>query len=66
MEITINSKPFTLPEGATVADALKAADIDPKGIATAVNGHVVKRDERDSRALVQGDTIVVIKAFYGG
>lgn len=66
MEITINSKPFTLPEGTTLTEALKAAEIAPTGIATAVNGHVVKRDERDARTLAEGDSVVVIKAFYGG
>lgn len=66
MEIIINSKPFEVPEGTTVADALATAGCDGKGVATAVNGEVVPAGNRAEVILKEGDTILLIKAFYGG
>lgn len=66
MEVKINDKIITLPDGATVADALEAASIAPQGIATAVNSKVVRADDRATTALADGDSILIIKAFYGG
>ncbi len=66
MKITINEVSLELPTGATLQDALDAKGIAPAGIATAVNGAVVPAVRRASRALAEGDNIVIIKAFYGG
>ena len=66
MEIKINDKTVNLPEGSTVADALAAMEISPAGIATALNGTVVPAHRRGEIILNQGDSIIVIKAFYGG
>jgi len=66
MEITINNVTVELPEGATLKEALEAKGIAPEGIATAVNGKVVAAVMRSSKTLSAGDSIVIIKAFYGG
>ncbi len=66
MEININNVAIELPEGATLQDALDAKGIAPQGIATAVNGKVVADVMRSSKTLKPGDSVVVIKAFYGG
>ncbi len=66
MEIKINNVSLELPEGATLQDALEAKGIAPQGIATAVNGKVIPAVQRSSKALTAGDSIVIIKAFYGG
>lgn len=66
MEIKINDNPLELPEGATLADALTAAGIAPAGIATALNGTVVPSANRASTVLRPGDSVLIIKAFYGG
>ncbi len=66
MNVTINEATVTLPDGATLADALAAKDIKPQGIATAVNGTVVPSQSRAATTLADGDKIVIIKAFYGG
>lgn len=66
MEIKINNVSLELPDGATLQDALEAKGIAPQGIATAVNGKVVPAVLRPNKVLTSGDSIVIIKAFYGG
>lgn len=66
MDVKINDRLVNLPDGSTVSDALAAMEISPVGIATAVNGVVVHALKRGETVLNQGDSVVVIKAFYGG
>lgn len=66
MNITINDVTITLPDNSTVKDALEYKEIKPQGIATAVNGRVIPADKRATTTLIDGDKIVIIKAFYGG
>ncbi len=66
MDVKINDRLVNLPDGSTVSDALAAMEISPVGIATAVNGVVVPALKRGDTVLNQGDSVVVIKAFYGG
>ncbi len=66
MEIKINDKPFQIEPGTTLEKALGDAGVNPRGVATAVNGDVVPASERSTKVLADGDTILVIKAFYGG
>ena len=41
-------------------------NISAVNIAVAVNGQMVPKTEYDATALHDGDTVLVIKAFYGG
>ncbi|MCC8070671.1 MAG: sulfur carrier protein ThiS [Bacteroidales bacterium] len=66
MDIIINDHSYSLPEGTTLSQALDAASIVPKGIATAVNGEVIPAPRRSSHILSPNDKILIIKAFYGG
>lgn len=66
MNISINDVPLTLPDGSMLSDALMAKDIKPQGIATAINGTVIPAAKRATTPLVEGDKIIIIKAFYGG
>lgn len=66
MTVTINDKPVNVAPGATLADALAEANAPVNGIATALNGTVVPAAQRASTPLSEGDTILIIKAFYGG
>ena len=45
---------------------LQAASIEPKGIAIAVDGTVVRKTDYNSFTLADGNEILVIQAFYGG
>jgi thiamine biosynthesis protein ThiS len=66
MNITVNEKPLSVPEGTTLQGALNLAGISPEGIATALNGDVVPLVERDTTTLSEGDSVLVIQPFYGG
>lgn len=66
MKVKINDKTVELADGASLADALAAANIKPTGIATAINGKVIAASYRSATALNDGDTILIIKAFCGG
>lgn len=66
MNVKINDKAILLPENATLQEALDNQNIKLQGIATAVNGSVIPAVERVTTQLNDGDSIVIIKAFYGG
>lgn len=66
MTVKINDTAIELPEKATLADALAAKSISTAGIAVAVNSVVVPKTGYDSKQLSDGDSIIIIKAFYGG
>ncbi|TKC90807.1 sulfur carrier protein ThiS [Trinickia terrae] len=65
MDIQINQKPLSLPEGASVADALAAYGARPP-FAVAVNGDFVARAQHAMRALQAGDKLDVVQPVAGG
>ena len=65
MDIHINQKPITLPEGATVADALAAFGARPP-FAVALNGDFVARAQHGASALQAGDRLDVVSPVAGG
>lgn len=66
MTVKLNDTEIKLPEGSSLHEALVSANVSLTGIATAVNGTVVPASQRDSHMLANGDSILIIKAFYGG
>ena len=65
MNILINDKPFALPDGATLTDALAAMEAVPP-YAVAVNREFVPRSTYAARALHPDDRIEVIRPVTGG
>jgi sulfur carrier protein len=65
MNILINDKPFALPDGAALTDALAALGATPP-FAVAVNREFVPRSAYAARALQSGDRIEVIRPVTGG
>jgi sulfur carrier protein len=53
---------------ATVAELLRDEGLDPgrRGIAVAVNGRVVRRDDWSATPLSSGDAVEIVKPFAGG
>lgn len=66
MEIKFNDTPVSLTEGSSLADALAQQQIPTAGIATALNGTVIPSAQRAETILKDGDSVLIIKAFYGG
>ncbi len=65
MDIQINQQTLTLPDGATVADALTAYRARPP-FAVAVNGAFVARAQHAAHTLVAGDRLDVVHPVAGG
>lgn len=68
MKVELNGEPAELPEGASVADAVRAAGADPsgRGVAVALAGEVVPRAEWESTTLGEGARVEVLHAVQGG
>lgn len=66
MRVTINSKEIELPAGTSLAEILKTQSLDGPGYAVAVDGKVVRQQQREETILTDGATILVIKAVCGG
>lgn len=66
MEVRLNNKPLALPHPMSVAELIEMQNIPGAGTAVAVNGKIVRREDREMRMLNEGDDIIVISAAYGG
>jgi thiazole synthase len=68
LRIELNGEPRELPEGATLADAVRESGVDEgaRGVAVALDGEVVPRAEWDSTPLADGRRVEVLAAIQGG
>jgi len=68
MRVFVNDEPRDLAPGeATVAALIRSSGLpSPDGVAVAVNDGVVPRSGWESRALADGDRVLVIRATQGG
>jgi sulfur carrier protein len=66
--IVLNGQSASLPDGATVADAVRllTGTREPRGVAVARAGTVVPRREWPDTVLVDGDRVEVLTATQGG
>lgn len=65
MKLIINGEPKELSPG-TLADLLTALDYEGDWLATAVNGDLVPRAEREKITLNDGDRIEILAPKQGG
>jgi sulfur carrier protein len=65
LQVLINQAPHTLPQGATLADAVALAGVQPP-FAAAVNLQFVPRGQYAQHALANHDTIELISPITGG
>jgi len=68
MHITINGDPHQVDELTTIADLVTVVtgEVDPKGIAVAVDRCVVPRSEWGSTAVRSGSVLEIVTAAAGG
>ena len=68
MIVEVNGRPEKLPDGATVADAVKVVGVngDPRGVAVAVDGEVVRRTDWGTTTLTDRQAVEVVRAVQGG
>ena len=68
MIVALNGRRARLPDGATVADAVREAGAngEGRGVAVAVNGEVVRRVEWSKTKLESNQSVEVVHAVQGG
>ena len=68
MNVLVNGENVALQAGATVADVVVRSGREPsgRGVAVALNGEVIPRDEWPTRALTERDSVEVLAAIGGG
>jgi sulfur carrier protein len=68
MVVELNGRPEELPDGATVADAVRFVSIDgdTRGVAVALDGEVVRRSDWEGTKLAERQAIEVVRAVQGG
>jgi sulfur carrier protein len=68
MIIELNGREVEVPDGATVADAARAAGIEPerRGVAIALDGEVVPGGLLAETGLAPGQRVEVVEAIGGG
>jgi sulfur carrier protein len=68
MIVVLNGSETEFSEGSTVADAVDRAGAagEPRGVAVALDGEVVRKAEWGETALRGGQTVEVVRAVQGG
>jgi len=68
MNITINGEPHQVETMTTIADLVSrvTGEVDPKGIAVAVDRDVVPRSEWASTTVRSGSVLEIVTAAAGG
>lgn len=68
MNVIVNGKATEVPDGSTVADAIRISGHSGAtfGVAVALNGEVVQRAAWESTKLATGDRVEVLVAAQGG
>jgi sulfur carrier protein len=66
VDLQVNGKAITLDVGKTIEDLLTSLNLDPKGVAVAINHRVVPRSLMGDHCLVEEDQVEIIRAVGGG
>jgi len=66
--VELNGRAVELPDGATVADAVKAVGVngETRGVAVALDGDVVRRADWVTTPLADRQAVEVVRAVQGG
>ena len=66
MNIKVNNKMVTVPEGSSLFQLAQTLELPEKGVAVAVNNQMVPRADWLDKKLAENDQVVVINAACGG
>ncbi len=66
ISLFVNGETVELNEPVTAAELLTLLEIQPKGIAIALNAAILPRSEWGSHQIGQGDRIEIVSAAAGG
>jgi sulfur carrier protein len=66
LRVTVNGEETVLPAGTKVSGLLALLDIEPRGVAVAVDGEVVTRRTWGERSLAAGERVEILSIAQGG
>jgi sulfur carrier protein len=66
MDVTLNGKPTTVPDGLTVRALLDHLGLTQGPVAVEINREIVPRKEHVAHPVAEGDTIEVVHLVGGG
>jgi len=66
MNITVNNNTKSLNDASSIETMVTQLNLEPKGIAIAVNQTVISKSEWNKTHLKENDNITIIKATQGG
>ncbi|MCL1961598.1 MAG: sulfur carrier protein ThiS [Desulfovibrionaceae bacterium] len=64
--IQLDGQPHRVPDGTTLAELVEQLGHAPAQVGTAVNGDFVARGQRATRALAEGDAVLLFQPIVGG
>ena len=66
LRLTVNGDEVEVPVGTTVSELLARLDVEPRGVAVAVDGEVVTRRTWGERSLAAGERLEILSIAQGG
>lgn len=66
IRIVFNNKPTELESDTSLQEFIDENGMIPTNIAIAVNNSVVPKEKWENTIINDGDTLLIIKAYYGG
>ena len=66
MHVTVNGEATEVPAGTSVAALLASLEIEPRGVAVAVDGELVTRRTWAERSLAAGERVEILSIAQGG
>ena len=66
IKIEVNGKPREIEPPPNITSMLEAMNVNPKQVAVAVNGEVVRRVDWGAVTVAEGDAVEIVRAVGGG
>ena len=66
IDVTVNGERREVPAECSAARLLEILGAQPRTVAVAINGTVIRRADLASTALVEGSTVEIVRAVGGG
>jgi len=66
LRVSVNGEETELPAGTNIWELLAVLDIEPRGVAVAVDGEVVIRRTWGERSLATGERVEILSIAQGG
>jgi sulfur carrier protein len=66
IKIEVNGKPREIEPPPNILSMLEAMNVNPKQVAVAVNGEVVRRVDWGAVTVAEGDAVEIVRAVGGG